>query len=305
MSRIVIGTRGSALATTQTNWVAERLRAAHPEIEIEIVIIKTKGDKITDVPLAKIGGKGLFTKELEVALADGRIDIAVHSLKDLPTELPAGIALAAVPLRESPWDALVAKDYTAINAIPEGAAIGTSSLRRQAQIRRMRPDLQVVDLRGNIDTRIGKVESGELDGAILAAAGLNRLGRKDAIAAELPINVMIPAVAQGALGIEARADDISTLGTMRAIHDELTSAATRAERSFLHRLEGGCQVPLGAHAMVGQGAVHLRGCVWSVDGSDAIAGESKGPVANPEAVGIDLAEQLIAQGADALIAAIR
>ncbi len=305
MNRLVIGTRGSALARTQTEWVASQLRAAHDDLEIETIIIKTKGDKITDVPLAQIGGKGLFTKELEVALVDGRIDIAVHSLKDLPTELPEGITLAAVPVRESPWDALVSSKFDSMNAIPDGATIGTSSLRRQAQLRAMRPGLSIVDLRGNIDTRIGKVESGELDGAILAAAGLNRLGRADAIAAELKHDVMMPAVAQGALGIEARVGDEATLGLLQAIHDEDTEIATRAERAFLAALEGGCQVPLGGHAFLKDGALTIAGAVWPVDGSSVLSAELRGDGRESEALGVALAEDLLARGAGELIAGLR
>ena len=305
MNRLVIGTRGSALARTQTEWVAQQLRDAHPNLEIETVIIKTKGDKITDVPLAKIGGKGLFTKELEVALVDGRIDIAVHSLKDLPTELPEGIALAAVPVRESPYDALVSTKYDSIGDLPKGATVGTSSLRRQAQLRATRPDLDIVDLRGNIDTRIGKVESGELDGAILAAAGLNRLGRADAIAAELGIDDMMPAVAQGALGIEARIDDSETQSILEAVHHEDTWIAARAERAFLSALEGGCQVPLGGHATLNDENISMVGAVWPVDGSKSIAGKCDGSVDDPESVGRALADDLLALGAGELIAALR
>lgn len=303
--RLVIGTRGSLLARTQSEWIAARLREAHPDLDVAIEIISTKGDRILDTPLAQIGDKGLFTLELETALLDGGIDLAVHSLKDLPTSLPEGLALGAVPQREIPHDALVAPKWPSLDALPAGAKVGTSSLRRAAQLRAYRPDLDVVNLRGNIDTRITRVHEGVVDAAILACAGIHRLGRREEIAQIIDPAVMIPAVSQGALGLEVRADDGETAAVLAPLHHAATAAAVTAERRVLAVLEGGCQVPLGAHGRVHGGALSLIACVCSLDGAQVLRCAVEGAAADPGAVGDEAARLLIEQGADRIIEAIR
>jgi hydroxymethylbilane synthase len=295
---LVIASRGSELALWQARWVSGQLAAHGHECRIEIV--KTTGDKITDVPLAQVGAKGLFTKEIEEALLDGRADLAVHSLKDLPTELPPGLGLAAVPEREDPRDALVGKRLADLLA---GAKVGTSSLRRSAQLRKLRPDLAIQSVRGNLDTRLRKLDQGQYDAILLAAAGLKRLGWQERIAETLPPEVMCPAVGQGALAIE-------TLSTgkgwdaCRALDHAATHAAVEAERGLLAALGGGCQVPIGAHATVANRWLRLLGVVASPDGVEQVRGQAEGPVEEAERIGRQLGADLLARGARRILEAV-
>jgi hydroxymethylbilane synthase len=292
---LIIASRGSQLALWQARWVSRRLiELGHVCL---IQIIKTTGDKITDVPLAQVGGKGLFTKEIEEALLDGRADLAVHSLKDLPTELPAGLVLAAVPEREDPHDALVGRKLV---DLPAGAAVGTSSLRRAAQLRRLRPDLTIESIRGNLDTRLRKLDEGRYDAIVLAAAGLKRLGWEARIAEILPDEVMCPAVGQGALAVETRAAGAGW-DACAALDHPATHSAVAAERAFLRALGGGCQVPIGAHATVTGARLHLVGLVIAADGSAVVRGEREGPAAEAEAIGAALGAKLLEQGARAIL----
>ncbi|MDR3700002.1 MAG: hydroxymethylbilane synthase [Candidatus Sulfopaludibacter sp.] len=288
---LVIASRGSQLALWQAHWVEGQLTAAGHPCRIEI--IKTTGDKITDVPLAKVGSKGLFTKEIEEALLDGRADLAVHSLKDLPTELPAGLVLAAVPEREDPRDAVIGKRLT---ELPDGARVGTSSLRRSAQLRKLRPDLVIESVRGNLDTRLRKLDEGRYDAILLAAAGLKRLGWAERIAEILPAEAMCPAVGQGALAIETRAGGPG-FDACSALDHAATHAAVTAERAVLASLGGGCQVPIGAHATVQGDTIRLLGVVASPDGSEIIRAESTGFVGEAEALGRRMGETLLGMGA--------
>lgn len=294
---LVIASRGSQLALWQATWVQGRLAALGHECRIEI--IKTTGDKITDVPLAKVGGKGLFTKEIEEALLDGRAQLAVHSLKDLPTELPEGLVLAAVPEREDPSDAIVGKR---LDELPHGARVGTSSLRRAAQLRKLRPDLAIESVRGNLDTRLRKLDEGKYDAILLAAAGLKRLGWGGRIAEILPAGRMCPAVGQGALAIETRASGAG-FDAVRALDDPPTHAAVAAERGLLAALGGGCQVPIGAHATVAGNELRLLGVVASPDGADLVRSESRGAVKDAAEIGKRLGEELLAMGARSILEA--
>jgi hydroxymethylbilane synthase len=287
---LVIASRGSQLALWQAHWVEGQLQALGHEVRIEI--IKTTGDKITDVPLAKVGTKGLFTKEIEEALLDGRADLAVHSLKDLPTELPEGLVLAAVPEREDPRDAVAGKR---LDDLPQGARVGTSSLRRAAQLRKLRPDLVVESVRGNVDTRLRKLDEGRYDAILLAAAGLNRLGWGDRIAEILDPARMCPAVGQGALAIETRASGAG-FDAVHPLNHAATHAAVAAERGVLGALGGGCQVPIGAHALVAGDRVRVYAIVASPDGSEIVRGESEGSVAEADAIGRALALDLLERG---------
>jgi hydroxymethylbilane synthase len=292
---LVIASRGSQLALWQANWVAGRLADAGQECRIEI--IKTTGDKITDVPLAKVGTKGLFTKEIEEALLDGRADLAVHSLKDLPTELPDGLVLAAVPERQDPRDAVVGRTLA---ALPAGARAGTSSLRRAAQLRQLRPDLAIESVRGNLDTRLRKLDEGQYDAILLAAAGLKRLGWADRIAEILPPEQMCPAVGQGALAIETRAGS-----TVAAVLDHApTHTAVMAERALLARLGGGCQVPIGAHATVEAGRLRLIAIVAAPDGSKLVRAQSEGAAEDAVRLGESAAEDLLSRGAAEILKAV-
>lgn len=301
MTRVIIGSRGSELALTQSNYIAERLRAVSPGLEVEVRIISTKGDRITDVPLSQVGGKGLFTKELEVALLAGEIDLAVHSLKDLPTELPGGLMVGAIPEREHPADALISASGAGLMDLPLGAKVGTSSTRRQVQLKAVRPDLALVDLRGNVPTRLKKLETEGLDAIILAAAGLNRLGLSEHITELLPADIMLSAVGQGALGIEIREDDAAMVALLARLHHADTAAAATAERSLLAAVGGGCQVPLGALAVVEAGQLHLRACACSPDGIEVVRAEMTGPLCAPEALGQAVAKALIDGGASVFI----
>ena len=288
---LVIASRGSQLALWQARWVSAQLTSLGHECRIEI--IKTTGDKITDVPLAKVGTKGLFTKEIEEALLDGRADLAVHSLKDLPTELPEGLVLAAVPEREDPRDGVVGRRLA---DLPEGAKVGTSSLRRSAQLRKLRPDLVIESVRGNLDTRLRKLDEGQYDAILLAAAGLKRLGWGDRIAEILPPETMCPAVGQGALAIETRFSGAGFDAVQAMDHPE-THAAVLAERGVLGALGGGCQVPIGAHATVERGWLRLLGLVASPAGDEVIRNEASGSASEAEALGRALGNDLLERGA--------
>jgi len=289
---LTIGSRGSQLALWQANHIRAQLEQLGEECRIEI--IRTTGDKITDVPLAKVGTKGLFTKEIEEALLDGRIDLAVHSLKDLPTQLPQGLKLAAVPQREDPHDALAGRRLA---ELPPGAKVGTSSLRRVAQLRAVRPDLQVESVRGNLDTRLRKLSEGQYDAVVLAAAGLKRLGWADRIAELLPFEVMCPAVGQGALAIETRDDSGAAATLCVRLDDTPTRAAVTAERAVLAELGGGCQVPIGAHAEISDGELCLIAIVGMPDGTHIIRREAAGPLNDALRLGRDLGRELLAAGA--------
>jgi hydroxymethylbilane synthase len=288
-----IGSRGSQLALWQANHVADWLRARGHQVEIEI--IKTTGDKITDVALSKVGVKGLFTKEIEEALAAGRVDLAVHSLKDLPTELAPQFTLAAVTKREDARDVFVSLKYTRFTELPQEARVGTSSLRRQAQLKAVRPDLEMFPLRGNVDTRLGKLESGDLHGIILAAAGLKRLGRMEHVREALPVEVMCPAVGQGAMAIECRSSDPATQWELAFLDDAATRKATTAERALLRTLGGGCQVPIGGYGELMDDGLRLTAVVARPDGSRLIREQQTG--SDPETLGRKVGEALLGKGA--------
>ncbi|MFP4571594.1 MAG: hydroxymethylbilane synthase [Desulfobacterales bacterium] len=298
---IRIGTRGSKLALWQAGWVRDRIVANHPDTDVELEVIKTSGDKILDMPLARVGGKGLFVKEIEEALLDGRVHMAVHSMKDMPGMTPEGLCIAAVPERETPWDVLIARDVLSLDRLPRGAKVGTSSLRRASQLLNFRPDLQILPLRGNIDTRIKKLFSENLDAVILAAAGVKRLGYMEYVTASIDPEVILPAVGQGALCIEARTDDDFVHGLLKEIHHQETACTVFAERAFLQRLEGGCQVPIAAFARLKGDSLELDGMVAETDGSVMIRQQISGPANKPEALGTDLAERLIKRGAGDIV----
>lgn len=303
--RLIIGSRGSNLALTQSNQVADMIRAALPGVEVEITIFSTKGDRILDKPLAEIGGKGLFTEELEAALREGTIDLAVHSLKDLPTDDPDGLTIAATPKRVTPNDALVSKSYGSLKELPAGATVGTSSLRRKAQLLALNPKLIIRDIRGNIETRMGKtLETGELDAVILACAGLERVNRQDVIAEIIAPELMLPAAAQGVLGVQTRADDAELREALATIHDAASYAEATAERALLAGLGGGCQVPIGALATTDDGDLMLLGCVASLDGTRILRAEISGSPDAAETLGKQGAAILLEQGADSIIAEI-
>ena len=299
-----IGTRASLLAVTQSTWVKNQIETAHPQTRVELVKITTKGDRILDVPLAKVGGKGLFVKEIEDALLAGEVDLAVHSMKDVPTELPDGLHIGIIPLRETAQDAFVSVKYASLAALPQGATIGTSSLRRKSQLAALRPDLNITDLRGNIDTRLRKLDEGIFDAIILAGAGLNRLGLGERITALLTPEQMLPAISQGALGIELRREDTELLAGLQFLHHPQTAIAVAAERAFLLRLEGGCQVPIGAHATLSGATITLTGLIASVDGHQLIKDTTTGPVEQTDRLGTTLAETLLSRGGKALLDAV-
>ena len=293
----VIGTRGSKLALWQANYIADCLRKQYPDLTVELKQITTTGDKILDVPLAKIGGKGLFTKELENEMLSGTIDLAVHSLKDMPTELPEGLTLAAITERIASGDALVSNLFSSLQALPKGARVGTSSLRRKAQLLAYRPDLIISDLRGNVDTRLKKLDDGEFDAIVLAAAGLKRLGWEKRIAEILDTKVCLPAVGQGALAIETRADDQAILDLLAFLNDEETRVTTTAERAFLRTVEGGCQVPVGVYGtVVGENQMQVEALIASLDGKVVVRDTLRGSFADAEILGIRLAESLLTRG---------
>ena len=303
-NRIVIGTRASALAMAQAQWVMSELSAAAPEVQIELRKITTKGDTITDVPLARIEGKGVFTKELELALLDGRADLAVHSMKDLPTEQAAGLAVACVPEREDAHDVLVARDdCRSVGQLPRGAVIGTSSLRRAAQLLAARPDLHVQDIRGNVDTRLRKLAAGSLAAIVLARAGLNRLGAAHSfLASNIPFEVMLPAAGQGALAIETRDDDaeLRTL-LVESLHDQGTFVTTSAERRLLLLVGGGCHIPLGAHARLEDGRLKLEAALCSTDGTRVLKASVSAAHDDWERAGRMAFENLLRDGAEEII----
>jgi hydroxymethylbilane synthase len=304
-SRFVIGSRGSKLALVQAEYVKTQLTFLNPEIEIRIEIIKTTGDVKTD-PLSVIGGKGVFTKELEDALFDRRIDLAVHSLKDLPSIIPAGLALAAICEREDPRDALVLPQDSnlkcmSLDDLPERTVLGTSSPRRLAQLRHVRPDLEIRDLRGNVDTRLRKLDEGQYDAVILAAAGLNRLGLKERISMPIPTTQMLPAVGQGAIGIETREDDTAVRDPLLQIDHEDTRIACLAERAVLRALGGGCQLPIAAHGIVAGKELKIDGLVASRDGKQIVRQQISGSIADAERLGSELAERLLESGARELL----
>lgn len=295
-----IATRKSQLALWQARYVQSRLLENDPELRVELVEIKTQGDKILDVPLAKVGGKGLFIKELEQALLDGRADIAVHSMKDLTVTLPDGLHIAAVCQREDPRDAFVSNHFHDLDALPAGSRVGTSSLRRQCQLRATYPKLDVIDLRGNVNTRLGKLDAGEFDAIVLAAAGLLRLGLKKRIQTHIEPEDMLPAVGQGAIGIECRIDD--DIGErLSALDHASTRTCVNAERAVNRGLDGGCQVPIASYATIKRDAMHLRGLVGYPDGHGIIRAELKGPTEHADALGKRLAEDLLGQGAKEIL----
>ena len=305
MKTVRIATRGSALALWQANWTRDRLLADDPHLAVELVVLKTRGDKILDRALSEVGGKGLFVKEIEEALLDGRAEVAVHSMKDLPAEIPVGLTLGAVPLREDPRDALLVAPSIAardVASLPKGARVGTSSLRRVCQLKSRRPDLEVVPLRGNVDTRVRKVDAGELDAIVLACAGLKRLGHAARITAALSTAESLPAIGQGALAIECRVDDPETLARLAKLDDRTTAHAVAAERAFLRRLQGDCKTPLAAHATVDGDKLRIEGLVGAPDGSQLLRHALEGTTDDAAAVGHALAEELLRQGADRLLA---
>jgi hydroxymethylbilane synthase len=297
MARLAIGSRGSQLALWQANHVASLLREQGHTVEIEI--IKTTGDKITDVALAKVGTKGMFTKEIEEALAEKRVDLAVHSLKDVPTELAPEFTLAAIMKREDPRDAFISVKHSGLDELPRGAKVGTSSLRRQCQLKAMRPDLEIFPLRGNVDTRLRKLESGEYAAIILAAAGVHRLGLDQHVRSRISADVMCPAVGQGALAIETRSDDRQTQSFLAFLNHTETRQAIECERALLGSLGGGCQVPIGAYAELHAGQLHLRGMVGRPDGSEILREQAEG--SEPEKLGRQVAQTLLKRGAEKIL----
>jgi len=296
MKVVRIGTRGSPLAVWQAEWVRSRLHALYPQYETELVKIKTTGDKILDVPLAQVGGKGLFVKEIETALLEGRVDLAVHSMKDMPAEIPQGLCISAMPERENPLDVLISRNGHPFKDLPKGARLGSSSLRRGAQVRHIRPDLTVHPLRGNLDTRIRKLKTEDLDAIIVAAAGVKRLGLKAYITEYLPEAIMLPAIGQGALAIETRDDDDSTLRLIAPLDHRETRLAVICERALLARLEGGCQVPIAGRAKIVGDELELTGLVAEVDGSVLLRETIRGREDQPEKLGVELANRLLKQG---------
>jgi hydroxymethylbilane synthase len=300
VARLRIGSRGSQLALWQANHISALLRERGHEVEIDI--IHTTGDKILDVALAKVGTKGMFTKEIEEALADGRIDLAVHSLKDLPTELSAGFEIAAIPPRENPRDVFCSVKYASIEQLPDHARVGTSSLRREAQLRALRPDLNVLSLRGNVDTRLRKLEAGEYDAIILAAAGLNRLGKTESIKQIISEDVMCPAAGQGALAIEIRSSDSETRQHLAFLDDPAARATTICERALLNKMGGGCQVPIGALAEIREGRLHVQAVVARPDGKKALRESADGD--DPIKLGESVGEALLRNGGDAILAEV-
>jgi len=298
---IRIATRQSPLALWQAEFVAQRLRALFPEVETELVKMVTQGDRILDAPLAKIGGKGLFVKELEQGMLAGTADIAVHSMKDVPVEFPQGLHLAAILQREDPRDAFVSNRYSTFADLPADAKIGTSSLRRQCQINSLLPGAEIIPLRGNVNTRLAKLDAGDYDAIILAAAGLKRLGMEARITELLPPEISLPAIGQGAIGVECRADDEQTNALLAALHDRETGLCVAAERAMNARLQGGCQVPIAGFAELRLGSITLRGLVGRPDGGLIVRGEQSGPAEQAEELGRNVAEDLLAQGADKIL----
>ncbi|MCH8878509.1 MAG: hydroxymethylbilane synthase [Planctomycetes bacterium] len=301
MKRLVIGTRGSKLARTQTEWVADRLRKAHKTLAIEIKVVRTTGDRDQSTPLPAIGSKGLFTQELDQELLDGKIDCAVHSMKDLPTDLPDGITILAVPDREQPHDVLISREGLRFLELPRGATVGTGSIRRRAQLRCIRDDLEYADIRGNVDTRITKLTHGDYQAIILAAAGLRRLGLEEQITEMFEPSVVLPAVGQGALAITGRKGDKTTRDTLRPIGDLNTRRSVTSERAFLSVLGGGCHVPIAAHARVTGRQLQLEGLVIAPDGTARVRDRITGPAKDAAMLGVQLGERLLKLGAGSIL----
>ena len=304
ISKLRIATRKSALAMWQAEHIKARLEALHPELEVELLGMSTKGDKILDVPLAKVGGKGLFVKELEAAMLENRADIAVHSMKDVPMEFPEGLGLAVISEREDPTDAFVSNQYANLDELPAGAVVGTSSLRRRCQISETRPDLKIEWLRGNVNTRLAKLDNSEYDAIILASSGLKRLGFHDRIKSTIPDTVSLPAAGQGALGIECRLADQDVIELLKPLIHTPTQVCVTAERAMNRRLEGGCQVPIGGYATLEGDQLYVRGLVGEPDGSRIIRDEVRGTADQAEQLGIQLAEALLAQGAGEILESV-
>ena len=301
-NKLIIATRGSMLALWQAEWIKSQLKELDPSLEIELNKIKTTGDKILDVPLAQVGGKGLFVKEIEEAMLRGEADLAVHSMKDVPTELPERLHLSTITKREDPRDAFIAgKGINSFSELPQGANVGTSSLRRICQLLNKRPDLKITQLRGNVDTRIRKLDEGEFDAIILATAGVKRLGREEKITEKLPVDVSLPAIGQGAVGIECRKDDEFTNTLLKSLDHYETSVCVRTERAFLKKLEGGCQVPIAAYAQLKDGKVVIEGLVGSIDGKILLKDTLQGSPEDAERLGTKLAENLLAKGAKEIL----
>ncbi len=296
-----IATRKSPLALWQAENVKQRLQAIHPDLEVELVTMKTQGDKILDTPLAKIGGKGLFVKELEQGILENRADIAVHSMKDVPMEFPEGLYLSTILKREEPRDAFVSNHHASAEALPQGAVVGTCSLRRRCQLLQKRPDLIIKDLRGNVNTRLAKLDAGEFDAIVLASAGLIRLEMEDRIRQRIDPEFMLPAVGQGAVGIEIRVGDADTLALLSILDDTDTIDCILAERAFNYRLHGGCQVPIAGYATLDGDTINMRGLVGEVDGSRIIESTASGPRGDAEKIGTALANDLLAQGAKTIL----
>ena len=300
-SELRIGTRGSQLALYQANWVKEKLVETHPDLNVMLIKIKTTGDKIQDAPLAKIGGKGLFVKEIEEALIHRRIDLAVHSIKDVPTEFPVGLHLSAITKREDPRDVFISRDGKILRDLPQKAKIGTSSLRRQAQLLHFRNDLELLPLRGNLETRLKKLKTMNLDGIVLALAGMKRLGLEERITEIIPTEISLPAIGQGALGIETRQDDQETEGKIQFLNHKDSWIAVSAERAFLKKLEGGCQVPIAAYAQIFGTSLQVEGLVGTIDGKRLIRHHIVGPLEKAKSLGIELAEILFEKGAKEIL----
>ncbi len=304
MKTLKIATRQSPLALWQAEHIKQRLEQMYADVHVELVTFVTQGDKILDTPLAKIGGKGLFVKELEAALLDGRADLAVHSMKDVPMQLPEGLTLAVTCEREDPFDAFVSNEYENFDALPIGAKLGTSSLRRKCQLLKARPDLEVIDLGGNVGTRLSKLDAGQYDAIILASAGLKRLGLQDRIRHTLSPELSLPAVGQGALGLECRADDQATLALILPLMHVETDTCVRAERAFNAYLEGGCQVPIAAYATLTGDTLSIEGSVGGVDGQILLVAQQQGLTTQAQQLGEQLAQDLLAQGAGELLKAL-
>lgn len=304
MKTLKIATRQSPLALWQAEHIRARLEALHADLRVELVTFVTQGDKILDTPLAKIGGKGLFVKELEAALLDGRADLAVHSMKDVPMALPEGLSLAVICEREDPLDAFVSNTYANFADLPQGAKVGTSSLRRKSQILKQRPDLDIIDLRGNVGTRLSKLDAGQYDAIILASAGLKRLELSERIRHTIAPDISLPAVGQGALGLECRENDQAVLDLILPLMHAESNACVRAERAFNAYLEGGCQVPIAGYATLHNEQIHIEGRVGSVDGKTLLKAHLKGDVQDAEHLGVVLAQDLLAQGAGELLKAL-
>lgn len=303
-AELKIGTRQSLLALWQSNFIAGELRKEYPNCEVTLKKIVTKGDRILDVPLAQIGGKGLFTKEIEEELLDGTVDLAVHSLKDMPTVLPEGLCLTVITSRANVGDAFVSNKYNSFAELPQGAVLGTSSLRRRAQLLAARPDLKIVDLRGNVDTRLRKLDEGNMDAIILAAAGLQRLGHGDRIKEIIPTSVCLPAVGQGALAIECRTDNTEVREMLAFLNDKATKQATDAERAFLGLVEGGCQVPIGVHAEVQDNEIKIEAIIASLDGSTVLRNTISGDAEKSVELGQKLGHQMLSEGGQDILATI-